>query len=387
MNAAFSPRFNAKLVPGCIALFLALASTAGIASALPAIKVVRGANQQTTYGSDFPAPLVVRVTEPLTGREVSGLRINFTPSAGIGLSSTHAITDKRGLAYVTASGLAACASNVRAEISEVPGARATFAGLVVDRATLTVVPADLTARPRSSVPAIASYTITGFVNGDTEESAHITGSPVLTTTATDHSPHANYAIKGGVGTLFAPNYTFVAGFGTLAILTGPNSADQQLEASIVAPPKEEEVVEVRHALDDQFAAVSANESVSSDGGSKISDAQVHSAVEPISPVVPEHVQASHAHSALLVIVAADTRKASDVPVRAAALPKLAVVSAHAENASTRSALPPVEVSTVTRTSDAAVRTAISPALTPAATAQSSYTQPTIRKAFNPPGTN
>lgn len=42
-----------------VATFLAVASANGIASQLPKIKVVSGANQQTAYASAFPAPLLV----------------------------------------------------------------------------------------------------------------------------------------------------------------------------------------------------------------------------------------------------------------------------------------------------------------------------------------
>jgi hypothetical protein len=387
MNAAFPARLKSKVVLasfGCIALFLVVAMTAGVASALPAIHAVHGANQQTTYGSSFPAPLVVWISDPVTERSISGLRIDFTPGAGIGLSSSYAITDEQGLAAVTATGLAVCTSGVSAEVSGFPGAKVSFEGLAVGKGTLKVVPADLSSRLGSPVPPITSYTITGFMNGDTEESAQITGSPVLTTTAKEHSPHANYAIKGGVGSLSAPNYNFVPGFGTLAILVGPNPGnlqDQPLEASIVAPAKEESV-EVRQAIESEGAnTLSTYQPPSAPRGP--AELDVRSAITPIPVKAPETARHSQPRSAIPAVVVADLRKAPGAPVRAAALPKLAPVPANAKNAGTRSAIAPMPASTLPKNPDAPVRTALSPTLVTAVTGQPSNVQPTIRKAFNP----
>ncbi len=51
-----------------------------------------------------------------------------------------------------------------------------------------------------------TYTITGFVNGDTL--AVVTGSPTFTTPATSNSPIGQYPITLAVGTLSAANYSF-----------------------------------------------------------------------------------------------------------------------------------------------------------------------------------
>jgi len=387
MNATSSTPLKSNLAFGCITLLL-VACGASVASALPAIHVIRGANQQGIYGSSFPAPLVVWVGDRLTERAISGLRVDFTPAAGIGLSSSYAITDEHGLASVTAIGFSTCTSAVDAQVSGFPNARVRFEGLAVEKATLTVVPGDLSSRLGAPLPAATNYTITGFVNGDTEDSAKITGSPVLTTTAKQHSYRANYAIKGGVGSLSAPNYRFVAGFGTLAILVGPNTGNQQaepLEASIVAPPEEVESIEVRQALENLSADFEANQSAA--GAQGESAALVHSAITPAPAVTPATAHSSHTHSAMLVLVAADTPNTSGAPVRAAALPKLVPVPAKVNNASARSALQPVDISTLQSNSNASVRTAIPSALTTPATIQPAYTQQAIRKAFTTPGDN
>jgi Tol biopolymer transport system component len=67
----------------------------------------------------------------------------------------------------------------------------------------------------TSSPAI-TYTITGFVNGDTQASS-TTGEPTLTTTATATSSPGTYPIAASVGSLAATNYTFQFVSGTLTI--------------------------------------------------------------------------------------------------------------------------------------------------------------------------
>ena len=78
--------------------------------------------------------------------------------------------------------------------------------LTVNKAVLTV-----TAKPASKTYGAAnpafSYTITGFVNGDTAATA-VTGSPALTTTATASSPVGSYPIQAAIGTLASANYSF-----------------------------------------------------------------------------------------------------------------------------------------------------------------------------------
>jgi len=83
---------------------------------------------------------------------------------------------------------------------------------------LTVTPASFSRAALSFTPAVSAdtYTITGFVNGDT--SSVVTGSPVLSSTATLNSMAGSYPITATQGTLAAPsNYTFVFMTGTLTV--------------------------------------------------------------------------------------------------------------------------------------------------------------------------
>ena len=396
MIAAFPAPWKSKLVLGCVASLLVVASAAGTASALPEIKILRGVNQQTTYGSDFPAPLEGWVTDSVNERAVSGLRIDFTPGLGILLNSSSAVTDERGLASVTASGLAACTSSVGAEVSGFPAAKVNFEGLVVDKAVLTVVPANLSAQLRASVPIVTNYSFTGFVNGDTVGTAGITGSPVLTTTAIDRGPHANYAIKGGVGSLSAPNYTFVAGFGTLAVLGGTDFEpphdllhDPLLDSAQAAPVSlsahEDEAV-VRSALLLQSTADVVPEPKFVAGLRGASGVFVVNAIWPNPARALQSTEPLYTRSALTKVMLADDRKAPDAPVQTVDLPKMTTVSALTPQSSdTRSALQAVTVS-VPKGSDVSVRAVLLTDPTAAYTrAPNSLTGSAIRKALNPSG--
>ena len=358
MNACPQTLRNAKVGLFLFATFLAAASTRGIASQLPKIRVVSGANQQTAYASAFPAPLRLLVTDPITKRPLSGVQVNFTPAAGIGLSAAYAITDARGMASVTATGLTLGSSNVTAEVANFPAAKIRIEGLIIHKATLTVLPADMQTTV-GVLPAITNYSIVGFVNGETAATANVTGAPKLTTTAHENSRHANYAIKGGVGSLWAPNYTFVAGFGTLAVLNESDVASQHEQApepTILPTEFEEEPAAVRQAVASQTSIV------------------------PAAPVK------APAAVALPPVVVSRDRETSDAPVRAAIAQSLAKAAAAVQLSDARPALAaPVQVAAVRKDSEAPVRAAIAPVqFTTLENAHSSHARPEIRKAFNPP---
>jgi hypothetical protein len=240
-------------------------------SAAPAIRVLSGANQQTVYASPFAAPLTVWVSDA-ANNSLPGVRVNFTASSGIRLSADSAVTDDHGLATVTAIALAPSANTVTAAIATHPKATAIFENLLVNKATLTVVPTDHQAS-YGPLPSISTYAIQGFVNGDTAATANITGSPALTTTATNNSHFGNYAIKGGVGTLSSPNYTFVAGFGILAIIDGPvpdDVADRTDATQLTSSIKGNRFV-VRRAIQKQFTAALTTETPLSAAQVKVAD--------------------------------------------------------------------------------------------------------------------
>jgi hypothetical protein len=95
------------------------------------------------------------------------------------------------------------------------GATSAVLTQVVNQATLTVTANSLSRAYGVANPAL-TYTITGFVNGDT--ASVVTGSPTLTTTATTASSAGTYPIAVALGTLATNNnYTFTFANGTLMV--------------------------------------------------------------------------------------------------------------------------------------------------------------------------
>ena len=78
--------------------------------------------------------------------------------------------------------------------------------LTINPAMLVVTANNATRQYGQQNPAF-TYTMTGFLNGDTQGTA-TSGQPSLTTSATTTSPLGNYAIVASQGTLTAQNYTF-----------------------------------------------------------------------------------------------------------------------------------------------------------------------------------
>jgi hypothetical protein len=78
--------------------------------------------------------------------------------------------------------------------------------VTVNKAPLTIRPNSVTIHEGNPLPSF-TYTLTGFVNGDTQASA-TTGAPALTTTAPNTNTPGRYYIIANVGTLAAKNYAF-----------------------------------------------------------------------------------------------------------------------------------------------------------------------------------
>ena len=87
--------------------------------------------------------------------------------------------------------------------------------IVVNKATLVVTANNLTAVYGSANPPY-TYTITGFVNGDTQATA-TTGAPTLSTTPGTPVNAGAYTITAANGTLASTNYGFTFVNGTLTI--------------------------------------------------------------------------------------------------------------------------------------------------------------------------
>ena len=91
----------------------------------------------------------------------------------------------------------------------------TNSGTLTVNQALLVVAANNTNRVYGATNPVFTYTVGGFVNGDT--AAILSGSPVLTTAAVSNSPVGNYPIVLTSGTLSATNYSLSFTNGVLTV--------------------------------------------------------------------------------------------------------------------------------------------------------------------------
>jgi hypothetical protein len=175
------------------------------------IAPVSGADQMTTYGSDFPNPLVVRVTDA-NGDPVVGVIVQF---GGAGLqfpNGGNAMTGTNGEASSTPMAVAAGGLTATATADGV-STGASFT-LNATKAQLTITAKSVSIPYGQPIPAL-TYSVSGFENGDTL--SILKGSPSEATTAVQRSPVGDYSIIIAAGTLSASNYTlsFVNGMLTI----------------------------------------------------------------------------------------------------------------------------------------------------------------------------
>ncbi len=165
---------------------------------------VKPTAQTITFG---PLPGVTYGTSPitLTATASSKLPVTYTVSGPATLSGSVLTITSVGTVTVTAS----------------QGGNATYAAatavsqsFIVAKATLTATAASFSRAYGAANPAL-TYTVTGFVNGDT--SAVVSGTATLTTTATKTSVPGVYPITFATQNLVAANYTFAYLSGTLTV--------------------------------------------------------------------------------------------------------------------------------------------------------------------------
>lgn len=182
------------------------------------ITVVAGASQTISFTA---IPTLTYGIGPVT--------LQATSSAGLPISFT--VT---GPARLTGNVLNVTGAGTVKVIANQPGSSIYSAASPVSQ-NVTVAPAVLTIVGNNStrvnnVPNSSfSYTITGFVNGDT--STVVGGSAAGTTTATPGSPVGTYPIQFTQGTLAAVNYTFTSLPGTLTITAGGPTPDFSISAT------------------------------------------------------------------------------------------------------------------------------------------------------------
>ena len=144
---------------------------------------------------------------------------------GTGLSGTQlnaSASVPGGFAYTPAAGTVLHVGNSQSLHVDFTPADATNynnaskdVSINVTKATLTVK-ADNQERPYGEANPPLTYTMTGFVNGDTQASA-INGEPSITTTAIGTSAPGNYPITAAIGSLTSADYGFSFVNGTLTV--------------------------------------------------------------------------------------------------------------------------------------------------------------------------
>lgn len=188
------------------------------------------------------APLIVNkanlIVTPAAGTKVYGQTFTAFTGSIIGLQNGDAIT----AAYSsTGAGAAAPVSgspyNIMATLSD-PGNKLGNYNVTLNVGHLTVSKAHLTVTANSATRIVGAanpaftYSLMGFVLGETAASAGVTGAPALTTSVTVASPAGTFAINAALGTLAAANYDFtVFNAGTLTITDGVTALYDQTKAS------------------------------------------------------------------------------------------------------------------------------------------------------------
>jgi hypothetical protein len=167
-----------------------------------AVLTVTADDKSKVYGDALPA-LTVTYSGFVNGDTPSSLAVQPTPSTNA----------------TAASGIGTYPITVAGGVS--PNYAFTYVAgtLTITRAPLTVTANDKAKIYGSANPPFDA-TITGFVNGDT--AAVVSGSAVLSTTATTSSGAGTYAITPSLGSLAAANYAFTSFVnGTLTVTQAP----------------------------------------------------------------------------------------------------------------------------------------------------------------------
>ena len=161
--------------------------------------IIFGALPTVTYGV---APITLGATAS------SGLPVSYTVTGPATISGNTLTITGWGTVTVTAN---------EAGNANYTAATAVSQSFTVNEAVLTVTVNNATRQYGAANPAF-SYTIAGFVNGDT--SSVVAGSATMTTTATSTSAPGSYPISIATQNFWALNYTFNYVSGTLTVNQG-----------------------------------------------------------------------------------------------------------------------------------------------------------------------
>jgi hypothetical protein len=173
----------------------------------------------------FPAP-----ASPVT-YGVSAISLSATASSGLAVTfgvSSGPCTVSGSTLTVTGAGTCVVAANQAGNADYSAAAQVTQT-VTVNAAVLTVT-ANSTSRVYGAANPAFSYTVAGYVNGDT--SSVVSGSAAETTSATSTSAPGSYSITFSSEALTAANYTFSYVNGTLTV----SQASQTITFTAPASP-------------------------------------------------------------------------------------------------------------------------------------------------------
>ncbi len=162
-----------------------------------------------TIAFTSPTSPVTYGVKPITlsATATSGLAVKFSVVSGPATVSGATLT-------ITGGGTVVVAANQSGNTTYAAAPQVTHS-ITVNKAKLTVTANNLSMKKGATVPTL-TYSITGFVNNDTQAKA-TTGKPALSTTATAQSATGSYPITVKAGTLAAANYTFTLVNGKLTV--------------------------------------------------------------------------------------------------------------------------------------------------------------------------
>jgi sugar lactone lactonase YvrE len=174
----------------------------GTLTITPAVLTVTGFSYTRTYGAGPPSTLQYGITGLVNGDSLSV--VGGAPAMG----TTATTASPVGTYPITPALGTLSAANYTFQFSN--------GTLTVAPAVLKVAAYNYSRYYRAALPSLFAYSITGFVNGESQATA-TTGAPNITTTAVEGSPAASYPILVSIGTLAAANYSFQLQNGTLTI--------------------------------------------------------------------------------------------------------------------------------------------------------------------------
>jgi hypothetical protein len=197
---AGSQTISVTFRPTNTSLYATVTTTRTVA-VMPAILTVTAKNASMTYGASLPSftyAVTGFVNSDALASAVAGSPAVSTAATSQSPTGTYTITTATG--NLTAANYNFSLKN---------------GTLTINKATLIAAATNISIVYGNAIPPL-NYTLTGFVNGDTQAAA-ATGSPALSTTGNMTSPVGKYPITITAGTLAAANYSFTLRNGVLTV--------------------------------------------------------------------------------------------------------------------------------------------------------------------------